>query len=357
MRNLILFLFMCVTSLVVAELALRVALPQPGFSAFPKSMPADLLQVHPGRSYSYRPGFSADIEERFGTVNVSINSLGMRDAEVSAGESIDVLAIGDSFTAGAMVEQQEAWPAQLEQQLNAGGRDLRVLNAGVSGYNIEQIRIAGEELVALNPGAIIVGAYPVASSRLSDPFVWFNGYSVRQSKVKRLRLTDSGFLLATNNRWLSNKSQFWLFENTRFGGWLWSLIAPYVETRELSRPSPEELSARFLDQLSKLYAATSAADIPLIVFVVAHQHQDGTFLETLAVYNRLVVDYCVANGIPVFDSLGVLAAYPVEGVEFRAAGGSDFHWSPLAHAVSAKGLAGYIVEQGLIPDASELDPQ
>ena len=357
MRNLILFLFVCVISLAVAELAVRVALPQPGFSAFPKNLPADLLQAHPSRSYSYRPGFSADIEESFRTVNVSINSLGMRDTELSAGESIDFLAIGDSFTAGAMVEQQEAWPAQLQQQLNAGGRQLRVLNAGVSGYNMEQVRIAGEDLATLKPGAIIVGAYPAVSSRLWDPFVWLNGYPVRQSRVERLRVTDSGFLLATNNRWLSNKAQFWLFENLRFGGWLWSLIAPSVETRKPLQPSAEELSAWFIDELSKLYDATSAADIPLIVFVLAHQHQDGTFSDTLAGYNRSVVDYCVANGIPVFDSFGVLSAYPVEGVEFRAGGGSDFHWSPLGHAISAKGLADYILAQGLIPEASELAPQ
>jgi hypothetical protein len=178
-RNLILFLFVCVTSLAVAELALRVALPQPGFSAFPKSVPADLLQAHSGRSYSYRPGFSADIEESFRTVNVSINSLGMRDTEVSADERIDFLAIGDSFTAGAMVEQQEAWPAQLQQQLNADGRQLRVLNAGVSGYNMEQVRIAGEDLVALKPGAIIVGAYPAVSSRVWDPVVWLPGSAIQ----------------------------------------------------------------------------------------------------------------------------------------------------------------------------------
>ena len=135
------------------------------------------------------------------------------------------------------------------------------------------------------------------------------------------------------------------------------MIAPSVETPEPPKPSAEELTVWFLDELSKLYAATSAADIPLIVFVLAHQRQDGTFSDALAGYNRSVVDYCVANGIPVFDSFGVLAGYPVEGVEFRAGGGSDFHWSPLGHAISAKGLADYIVARGLIPDASELDPQ
>lgn len=42
-----------------------------------------------------------------------------------------ILAIGDSTTFGWGVEDQQAWPAQLEAKLAARGREVQVLNAGV----------------------------------------------------------------------------------------------------------------------------------------------------------------------------------------------------------------------------------
>lgn len=44
-----------------------------------------------------------------------------------------VLILGDSLTAGFGLEQDEAFPAQLEDWLNARGHNIDVINAGVSG--------------------------------------------------------------------------------------------------------------------------------------------------------------------------------------------------------------------------------
>ncbi|MDP2332581.1 MAG: GDSL-type esterase/lipase family protein [Reyranella sp.] len=63
-----------------------------------------------------------------------------------------ILAVGDSFTFGEEVADDEAWPAQLQQLV---GR--RVLNAGVSGYGFDQIVLRAETLAAtFAPSAIIV---------------------------------------------------------------------------------------------------------------------------------------------------------------------------------------------------------
>lgn len=47
--------------------------------------------------------------------------------------SIRILALGDSLTAGYGLAAEAAFPARLEQALRAEGRDVRVINAGVSG--------------------------------------------------------------------------------------------------------------------------------------------------------------------------------------------------------------------------------
>jgi len=64
-----------------------------------------------------------------------------------------ILAVGDSFTFGEEVKDDETWPAYLQQLL---GR--RVLNAGVSGYGFDQIVLRAEKLVPdLHPSKIVVG--------------------------------------------------------------------------------------------------------------------------------------------------------------------------------------------------------
>jgi acyl-CoA thioesterase-1 len=44
-----------------------------------------------------------------------------------------IVAFGASNVAGAGVQPQQAWPAQLEKMLKAQGYDVRVINAGISG--------------------------------------------------------------------------------------------------------------------------------------------------------------------------------------------------------------------------------
>lgn len=46
---------------------------------------------------------------------------------------VTLLALGDSLTAGYGLPAAEAFPVQLEAALKAKGRDVRVVNAGVSG--------------------------------------------------------------------------------------------------------------------------------------------------------------------------------------------------------------------------------
>ena len=51
----------------------------------------------------------------------------------SAQAATTILAFGDSLTAGYGVAVDESFPARLEAALKARGRDVRVINAGISG--------------------------------------------------------------------------------------------------------------------------------------------------------------------------------------------------------------------------------
>ncbi|MEM8686810.1 MAG: arylesterase [Pseudomonadota bacterium] len=48
-------------------------------------------------------------------------------------EKIEIVALGDSLTAGYQLAPQDAFPVRLEAELKARGHEVSVLNAGVSG--------------------------------------------------------------------------------------------------------------------------------------------------------------------------------------------------------------------------------
>jgi len=74
-----------------------------------------------------------------------------RSAAMPRGDVI--LAVGDSFTFGDEVADDQTWPAHLQQLL---GR--QVLNAGVSGYGFDQIVLRAEKIVPkLHPSTLVVG--------------------------------------------------------------------------------------------------------------------------------------------------------------------------------------------------------
>jgi acyl-CoA thioesterase I len=54
-------------------------------------------------------------------------------ARFAAAQPANILALGDSLTAGYGLEHKDSFPTRLEAALKAAGHDVRVINAGVSG--------------------------------------------------------------------------------------------------------------------------------------------------------------------------------------------------------------------------------
>ena len=75
----------------------------------------------------------------------------------AAAEPIQIVAFGDSNTAGFRVTNEHAYPAQLERVLRAKGYDVRVLNSGVSG-NTSSMGLARIDR-AVPPGTRIAIVY------------------------------------------------------------------------------------------------------------------------------------------------------------------------------------------------------
>jgi len=147
-----------VLALVLAEIGLRAYHGVP-LSLRPFRMQRVLKEGAPA-IYDARLGWTS----RPGTLEWSegfestVDEDGMRSngAAAAAAAGPPILAVGDSYTFGNEVADAETWPAQLEAAL---GR--RVINAGVSGYGVDQAVLYAEALVdRYRPEAVVLAIIP-----------------------------------------------------------------------------------------------------------------------------------------------------------------------------------------------------
>jgi lysophospholipase L1-like esterase len=101
-------------------------------------------------------------------VDISTNSLGLRDREYSFGKpknTYRIMVLGDSITLGWGVDQSDSYPKKLEEMLhkNVSGKrgvDYEVINTGVGNYNtVQEMAYFKDEGYKLNPDMIILGYY------------------------------------------------------------------------------------------------------------------------------------------------------------------------------------------------------
>src|SRR6185503_3834037 len=85
---------------------------------------------------------------------VSFSEKGLRDQNkgLQVDERRPILAVGDSYTLGYAVKDDETWPANLERR-----RQQRVLNGGVHGYGLDQTVLRADRLAqAFHPRTVVL---------------------------------------------------------------------------------------------------------------------------------------------------------------------------------------------------------
>jgi hypothetical protein len=103
------------------------------------------------------PGFSGT--KNIWNTRVTIQEHGIRSNGISSKTESGlplILAVGDSFTFGDEVSDDETWPSLLEDTI-----PMRVINGGVFGYGLDQTVLRAEKLIDIyNPDLLIVGLIP-----------------------------------------------------------------------------------------------------------------------------------------------------------------------------------------------------
>lgn len=99
-----------------------------------------------------------------GVWHYQINSQGFRanqDYSYSKpANTLRVLSLGDSFTMGFEVQQQETFSEVLEKKLQAKGIPAQVINAGVSGFSTaEELVFLEQEGLKYHPDVVVLGFF------------------------------------------------------------------------------------------------------------------------------------------------------------------------------------------------------
>ncbi len=348
-------------SLSIAEATCRILLPTPGFEPFGPHAKG-LVIPHSTRSFAYRPNFSTSVGVGQRQITVSFNALGLRDDPVSPDDTTErrILAVGNSFTTGFGVEAAEAWPKQLEQRLNVrlpASGSFRVINAGISGYSLEQIRDLTQELVPLlRPKLVVVGVYLRGYHRVNDPFVLLHGGTIQRSRIPDVVAVEGGILISPFHRPWLRRLDFWLDRHFHFGALLlkaarrgWSRLggsSSPVTPPPLTVERANVLLQPLLGELGRMQDLTRRWGIPLVALLVDEQEEKGGYRPSQDLLNEAATAFARSQGIPVVDPLPSFKQRARGNPIFRLTG--DFHWSPFAHQLAAEALATRLLADGLL---------
>ena len=270
----------------------------------------------PGLSYEMVPGRNGSFEG----MSVRTNSLGMRGPEPAPPDPslLRVAVVGDSFTFGFGVPEEETYPSVLARILNRSpaGRNQRfeVLNLGVVGYNTQDEAVVVErKVLALDPRLVIVGYVlndPEIDPRPSlhkyfDPPVWW-----RHSHV--LRLVHLGW------NWLD----VW-----RYGG------GDYI--RYLYAPDREKWQS-VVTAFGKIGALTRERGSRVLVVIFPLVPPDGWTSYPYRDLHLQVAQTARKEGFEVVDLLPVFVRYPPSDLRVSV---EDGHPNTFGHELAAQAIA------------------
>jgi lysophospholipase L1-like esterase len=152
-----------VISLAGAELLFRWHVQRTYRNSFPEAT-GDLIPLQGPQIFAFRPnitGVATGGVDPTHTFPYRTNSHGLRDRERSTKQpgARRVLVIGDSYTWGYAVAEEDAYPQAAERLLHERGRpDIEVVNGAVPDYNSRQERLLLAQLLPLyEPDAVFLG--------------------------------------------------------------------------------------------------------------------------------------------------------------------------------------------------------
>jgi hypothetical protein len=290
---------------------------------------------HPTRGWALKP----DIKEMnvFGKI-VSSNSKGLRGKGErgylrTAGRQ-RIVVLGDSFTFGEAVSDDETYSHQLESVLP----NTEVLNLGVHGYGHDQMLLyLKEEGVKYHPDVVLLGfvyidiyrnlltfyAYAKPRFRLVSGGLQLTNVPVpapgrvRAQEPYRSKALDVMVILRESLRWRLGKRE--------------------KEARDLTR--------LLLDEI--IVTTRSIGAVPVFVYLPTREEIDNSS-DSLTGREQFLDDYCRERGIPCLFLRLRFHEEIKRGVQW----GGRYHWPAKLHQVAAEAIKDFLLGSNLIQNGS-----
>ena len=360
-HNCLLLVIGLVAGFFLAEVAVRLALPQRLVIE-----PRNLYEINPGLGYRMRPHFEGQWRTVEYSTSIRTNAIGLRDYEIGEKEAtaFRILVLGDSFTFSAGTELVDTYAKVLERSLReVSQRKVEVINAGVEGYGPEHyLQFLKETSLAVEPDLVIVGFYVAndVSDRISRNHYIHDGYL--RSKQSRFSLKHS--VLYPLNNVLEQRSHLFVLLRTRLDYVLWRLgLRPYYFPEVFSRKYGEGLRERWaftlrkLDRIAKI-TGDNDGDIALVLIPTAYQVNGELWGRYLHVYGidqnsvdlekpqRILRRWGEKRRVPVLD---LLPQFRREATNRDLYYKIDRHWNRHGNALAGHEIATFLRIERLVP--------
>ena len=288
---------------------------------------------HPTRGWALRPNLR-DVPA-FGGKTLSSNSRGLRGAREYALDKPPglnrIVVLGDSFTFGEDVGDDEAWPRRLEELMPG----TEVLNLGVHGYGHDQMLLyLREEGLKYHPDVVVVGFLPDDMER---NVVAFRDYA-------KPRFVLQGGRLALRNVPVPSPDDVLAREPYRPK--LLDLLSMLRgDLRRRSGREQEAMREITLPLLDEMNAAITAAGARAAFAYLPVYGEIDKADPGMTGRERFFFSYWRQRGIQSMYLRPYFLEKLRRGAEFKTYG----HWGPLEHQTVAEGVKAYLVEKGLLP--------
>ena len=295
-------------------------------------------------------------------IPVDVNGNGHRDVETPIARRAGaerILVLGDSFSVGADVRQDEAYPQVLERALNARAkRPVEVVNTGVGGWEPFMYAQYYEHYGrAFHPDLVLVGFFVGNDTNDQSTSVQQIATAILGRRVSReaaeqdVMLSARVFLIEHSHlaRLLLQKGPV-MEDVSRTDCADFSADFLAIQRARLANHLPRDahqlaLGANALRQLSRIKALTDADGTALLVLLLPDETQINPLLQgqlvsadaqgrdDFAMPQSMLTEILDAAGIRRFDLRTAFLADP------RCLYSNSTHWTAEGHAVAAAAIA------------------
>lgn len=264
------------------------------------------------------------------------NSKGIRgknEYEYGKSPKKRILILGDSFTFGEEVSDDETYSYYLQQALPYS----EVINFGVDGYGHDQMLIyLKEEGIKYKPDIIMLGFVNMDMARNISEF-----YSYSKPRFRVL-----GGKLKLENSPVLNPKEFIRKEpyRSKLVDLLNLIYQDYREKSGLSRREIEKVTTAILDEM--VHVASQVGAIPVIAYLPVTRE--------MVVCNKELPDeeylyrYCISRGVYYFSLQPHFLVKAKSGITLKTEG----HWGAKEHQIAAEAIKEYLESKNIIPKTS-----